>query len=88
MLIKIMNKQKGGNMGEMRVLSFEGDSNIFWDPDSDKSIANARRKFKDYLGKGFKAFRISGKGKKQGSPILDFPPHAAELLLIPPIAGG
>ena len=74
--------------GEMKILSSEGDTNIFWDPDSDKSIANAKGKFKKLLGKGYKAFRLDGKGGKQGGPILDFPSHAAELLLIPPMAGG
>jgi hypothetical protein len=75
-------------MGVMRVLSSEGDSEISWDPDSDKSIANAKAKFKKYLGKGYKAFRLDGKGNKRGRAILDFPPHAAELLFIPPIVGG
>ena len=83
-----MHQRKEVAMGEMIILTHEGDTNIMWDPDSDKSIRNAKKKFNDLLGKGYKAFRMSSKGKKQGSFILDFPPHAAELLLIPPMVGG
>jgi hypothetical protein len=75
-------------MGRMAFLSSQGDSEIFWDADSDKSIENAKKKFKKFLGDGYKAFRMDPKGKKRGRQIFDFPPHAGELLLIPPIVGG
>ena len=75
-------------MGKMSILSSEGDTEICWDPDSPKSIANAKKRFDDYIGKGFAAFRMSKKGKKKGSKISAFPSDAGELLLIPPIAGG
>jgi hypothetical protein len=76
-------------MGEMRFLSHEGDSKaIEWDPQDDKSIEVARKKFNEFLAKGYKAFRMDSKGKKTGWPIKDFPVHAANLMLIPMLAGG
>lgn len=75
-------------MGEMRILCSSGDDNIFWDPDDDKSIFNAEKKFNDYLKKGYTAFRMDDDGNKAGKKITVFPPHAARLLFIPRAVGG
>ena len=70
-------------MGEMRVLCSLGDERITWDPDSDKSIDMAEERFNELLKDGHKAFRIGGDGKKTGTPIKVFPPHAGRILMIP-----
>lgn len=75
-------------MGEMRIMCSIGDKKVEWDPQDDKSINNARKKFKDYLKKGYKIYRTDSSGKKRGWFVKEFPPHAGILVLIPPLVGG
>jgi hypothetical protein len=72
----------------IRVMDGTGDSHIYWDKDDDKSIKNAKTKFKDFLKKGYKAYRVGEDEKKAGWPIKEFPEFAGALVLIPPMAGG
>ena len=74
--------------GEMRVMCSLGDDTIYWDPQDDKSVENARKKFDKYVKDGFTVYRIDEKDKKSGRKIKEFPTFAAKLLFIPPIAGG
>ena len=76
-------------MGEMKILSSEGDTKISWNPDKDKEVRIARDKFNEMIKKGFKAFRVDDKGKKDGNRIIhEFLPFAGTILLVPPIVGG
>lgn len=75
-------------LGVMEVLCSKGDDKIFWDPDSDKQIEDARKQFDSYIKKGYTCFRMDDKGNKAGRKITRFPEHAARLLFVPRLAGG
>ena len=75
-------------MNIIRVMDGTGDSHIYWDPQDDKSIKNAKKKFEDFVKKGYKPYRVDGEEKKTGWPLKDFPEFAGTLVLIPPMAGG
>ena len=74
--------------GEMRVMCSSGDDTILWDPQSQKSIDNAKKKFDEYVKKGYKVYRLDGKDKKTGRQLTEFPTFAAKLLFVPKIVGG
>ena len=74
--------------GELIIMCSKGDDTIYWDPQDDKSIKNAKEKFDKYIKKGFKVFRIDEEGKKSGRQLKNFPTFAAKLLLIPVMVGG
>jgi len=72
----------------MRIMCSSGDDTIHWDPQSDKSVENARKQFDKYVKKGYKVYRIDDKGKKAGREIKEFPTFAAKLVFVPRIVGG
>jgi len=75
-------------MGEMKILSEEGDTKISWNPEKEKETEIARDKFNEMIKKGFKAFRVDDSGKKTNRRIDEFLPYAGTIILIPPIVGG
>lgn len=74
--------------GEMRIMCSSGDDTIFWDPQDQKSIDNAKAKFDKYVKKGYKVFRLDEKDKKSGRALTEFPTFAAKLLFVPVFQGG
>lgn len=74
--------------GEIIIMDSSGDDNVYWDPQNDKSIENARKKFEKYIKKGYAAFRLNEKENKIGRALKEFPTFAAKLVFIPPMAGG
>ena len=74
--------------GEMRIMCSSGDDTILWDPQSQKSIDNAKKKFDEYVKKGYKVYRLDEKDKKSGRQLTEFPTFAAKLLFVPKIVGG
>ena len=75
-------------MGELSILSHLGDEKVTWDKDDPESVAEARKKFLEFLGerKGM-AVRMNPDGQK-GDMITDFDPDAERILLMPMIVGG
>lgn len=80
----------------MRILNpTEGDEHLQWDPDDEKSVKAARRRFEALVqGKGatgdphlHRAYRVEWNPRK-GEPITEFDPEAAEILIAPPMVGG
>ena len=74
--------------GEIRIFDASGDDTIYWDPQDDKSVENARKKFDKYVKKGYRVFRLNEKDQKMGREVKEFPTFAAKLLFIPMLAGG
>lgn len=74
--------------GVMEILCSKGDDKVFWSPDDDKQVEDARRQFDEYLKKGYTCFRMDNEGNKAGRKITEFPKHAARLLFIPRMVGG
>jgi hypothetical protein len=57
-----------------------------WDKGQPETISRAAAVFHEQFTKGRLAFRLDGPGKT--TPIRDFDPAAAEILLVPAIQGG
>lgn len=74
--------------GVMEIMCSRGDDKIFWDPDDDKQVDNAKNEFDKYLKKGYMCFRMDNDGNKAGRKITKFPSHAARLLFVPALQGG
>jgi hypothetical protein len=76
-------------MGEMRIMSpLDGDKHIEWDPEDQKSVAKAKKKFEELLEKGFHAFKVSRKPQRTGQEVKSFNPDVGEYILAPAMQGG
>lgn len=74
-------------MGEMNVMTKEGDTELKWDPDVGMEVRAARAAFNAYMEKGYVAYepaRFGGKGQR----VTEFDPALDKLILVPPIQGG
>ena len=74
-------------MGEMAIMGRQGDTKIIWEPSNKPEVDAARKSFDDLRGKGYLAFSVEGDGSK-GKQIFTFEPHAAKIILSPPMRGG
>jgi tRNA U38,U39,U40 pseudouridine synthase TruA len=73
---------------EMAVMGLAGDTKLLWDADNEDEVENARRTFKDLVGKKkYAAFSVK-KGGEQGAQIREFDPDAEKIILVPPMQGG
>jgi len=75
-------------MGQMHTLDRGGDQRIMWDATVPDEVAAARRTFADLTGKGYLAYRATGKMGDQGDQIRTFDPDAERIILVRPNAGG
>jgi len=75
-------------MGEMRILSAEGDTKVIWDHENDDEVEAAEAQFDTLREKGFKCFRVDKKGEKTGGAISRFPKTAGKLIMVPVVRGG
>lgn len=75
------------NGHQMHVLGKEGDTRVIWDPANETEVSNARRTFKELIGKGFAAFSVGNLGAK-GKKIDEFDPDQAKIIFTQPMAGG
>lgn len=71
----------------MKILCQSGDDRIVWDCDNGKEAMEAKKKFAELLGKGYKAYSVDVQGKKNRS-ISEFDVEAEEILMVPPTAKG
>ncbi len=74
-------------MGEMAVMGRQGDTKIIWSPDNKPEVEAAKKTFDDLRAKGYLAFAVEADGSK-GKQIFSFEPHAAKIILSPPMRGG
>jgi hypothetical protein len=76
-------------MGEMAVMSREGDLKIIWNKDNADEVASARAQFEELTKKKkFLAYAVVGKNADKGEVIKEFDPNAERIILSPPMAGG
>jgi hypothetical protein len=66
----------------------EGDVKKIWSRNNPDEVADARRSFDDLVGKGFRAFRVTGEDGERGGSMRSFDPKAERMILIPPMVGG
>lgn len=74
-------------MSEMAIMGRQGDTKMTWTPDNKPEVDAARKTFDDLRGKGYLAFSVEADGGK-GKQIFSFEPHAAKIILSPPMRGG
>lgn len=74
-------------MGELSILSQEGDTKVIWDPENEDEIEAAEEQFDNLIGKGFLAFKVKKDGNK-GSQIKKFDSDAGKIIMAPALAGG
>lgn len=67
----------------------DGDVKVSWAPGNADETETARATFDRMLGKGYLAYRTSGRGSRaQRDQIREFDPQAGEITMVPPLAGG
>jgi hypothetical protein len=71
----------------LKILDVTGDTRITWDKENGKEAKEAKAKFEELLGKGWKAYSVDSKGNKNRK-IEEFDVDAQEILMIPPTAKG
>lgn len=70
-------------MGELRVMTQEGDIRLTWDPDREASVAQTRQEFDRLRRDGYDIYRVTAKGRKSSKRVDTFDPVARELLAVP-----
>lgn len=77
-------------MGTIRVMTpVDGDKEINWDPEDEKSTSKARKEFDKLKEKGHKMFAVVKETvSKKGDEVKDFDPTAKGYIAVPPMAGG
>jgi hypothetical protein len=68
--------------GLMRIMSQNGDDRIVWSRRVAAEVREAYDKFKELLGKGYRAYAILSDGSR-GHELYDFDPSIEECLLVP-----
>ena len=74
-------------MGEMRIISGEGDTKMLWDPANEDEVEAAEAQFDALVEKGFTAFKVKKDGEK-GKKITKFDEDAGKIIMVPKIIGG
>lgn len=65
-----------------------GDDRIVWDRRFKDQMDEARAKFNELVGLGYKAYLVKKDGKKSNEQLLEFLPEAEEVIMVPPTAAG
>lgn len=73
--------------GVIKIMGASGDDRIVWDPEDEGQIAKARKRFKELLLQGYKAWKMDAKGQK-GVPIKEFDESAGAILMAAGLQGG
>ncbi len=74
-------------MGELRIMSGEGDTKVIWDPDNEDETEAAEAQFDALTERKFTAYKVKKNGDR-GKEISKFDPEAGKIILIPYIGGG
>lgn len=72
---------------QMKILCEKGDERLTWDKDNGKEGIEAKHKFEDLIKKGYKAYSVDRRGRKNRR-IKEFDVEAEEILMIPPTSKG
>jgi hypothetical protein len=81
-------------LNQMLVMDRTGHTTVTWDVDDKVSVADAKDKFDEMVGRGYTAFAIrtiEDDGitvEEKGQRITTFDPKAGKIMLIPQLQGG
>jgi hypothetical protein len=64
-----------------------GHTSITWDPTRDDEVEVAESTFDDFIGKGYRAFKMTAAGE-QGSRMDTFDRKAEKVMFVPQLRGG
>jgi len=84
---EVLVKTKKMAKSIMRILCDKGDERLVWDKNKGKEAKEAKNKFVELIGKGYKAYSVNAQGEKK-RPIEEFDVDAEEIIMIPPTARG
>ncbi len=71
----------------MKILSEKGDERLVWDMDNGQEAKEAKKKFAELIGKGYKAYSVDHRGKKNRR-IEEFDVEAEDILMVPETVKG
>lgn len=71
----------------MKILCDKGDDRIVWDKENGRQAKEAKAKFEELVGKGYKAYSVDSKSRKNRR-IHEFDVDAEEILMTPPTTKG
>lgn len=71
---------RGETVRVLRVLTDNGDDRIVWDRTNPSQVRDAFKKFREFMGKGYRAYATTA-GSKKGHRIDEFDPGLEEILL-------
>lgn len=74
--------------GLIEVMGSVGDTKIIFDRNNPIEVDNARTMFNNLVGKGYLAFKVSGKNGDPADQIREFDPSVDRYILTPPMVGG
>jgi hypothetical protein len=72
---------------EMIIPDASGHTSVTWDPAVADEVEVAESTFDDMVGKGYRAFKMTGSGE-QGARMDTFDPKAAKVMFVPQLRGG
>lgn len=74
-------------MGEMSILSSNGDDKIEWDANNEHEIEIARKKFSELKEEGYTFYELKTDGS-QGKKVIEFDPKIESIIGIPTMIKG
>lgn len=86
-LEEIVVRSQGACQRVLKILCPKGDERVVWDKEDGPQALQAKAKFVELLSKGYMAFSVDSKGKKNRK-IEEFDVDAEEILMIPPTSKG
>lgn len=86
-LEEVVVKAKKVLKNVLKILNEKGDERIVWDKENGPEAMEAKKKFNEYLDKGYKAYSVDHAGNKK-MRIEEFDVDAEEILMIPETVRG
>ena len=74
-------------MGELKIISDEGDTKVIWNPENADEVEAAEAQFDMLIDRGFTAYKVKKSGE-QGKKIKKFDEDAGKIIMVPKIVGG
>ena len=74
-------------MGQLNIMSSDGDTKVIWDKDNEDEVEAAEEQFDTLINKGFRAYKVGKKGEAT-KEIKKFDPKLGKIILVPIIDGG
>lgn len=86
-LEEVIIKAKKIGRRVMKILCEKGDERLVWDKENGHEAKEAKAKFVELIGKGYMAFSVDSKGKKNRR-IEEFDVDSEEILMVPKTVKG